>query len=275
MRSEIRDEFRQKQAQGFAQNLELLIEAKPQEVVASASLNVADGPRPVQGRRPTEKAWQLAEALLADALPRAGQSLRSLGLETLGPFTIDPEPHTPNEARALGFPILGALSAHACYVMSRVRVAHELVPFNPERRQLARNLSAILFWEHYLWHIAAAEQGAIAKEIPYAYRYRALGWLWHPDAHHAQRAYTLCLRCGALLERKKRPSDNPSCSHCAKNPGKWPEHAIAPAGRGTWWLTCQHPGPAHIFLGRAQARHCDEHRASRMTPSKRRTAAAV
>jgi hypothetical protein len=121
--------------------------------------------------------------------------------------------------------------------------------------------------------------------MPYAYRFFALGWLWHPDAHDGGFAYTLCIRCGALLYRNRRPAAHrrraaarsklrppPLCDHCADEPAsarKWPEAAIAPAGPGSWWIKCQHPDCPHVFEATRRSRYCPPHKAKRISASRR------
>lgn len=123
-----------------------------------------------------------------------------------------------------------------------------------------------------LWRWAW-EYGAASDVIPYVNRPLLFVAAWHPAAHEPPGAWTLCLRCGDLLHRRKRTfSKLPRCAACMKEtPSQrtWPAHALAPHGRSTWALRCQYPDCEMVFEGPRHRRLCDEHTSSRLPPSRR------
>src|SRR5262249_13398176 len=129
-------------------------------------------------------------------------------------------------AATIGIPLLAAASPEAVYQVPRWRIVAQNRPrigtvnANHYRRLVTEAIGV----EHALWEIAADETGNAGFRMPYAFRYFALGWLWHPHAHDGGFAFSLCLRCGALLYRNRAPlprrgrDATPLCDHCAKEP---------------------------------------------------------
>lgn len=148
------------------------------------------------------------------------------------------------------------------------------------RRNQVRRLNAFARLEIELWGLAA--EGGHQNPPPYAVRYDLARWLWHPSINGA----IFCLRCGDELEyirrdRTRRPSADPDagstrtgrCRTCSRGrEDDWPDRALEPYGRGTWLLHCSYTGCAQPFVGRRQARHCERHPLSRLTPSARKVA---
>jgi hypothetical protein len=51
----------------------------------------------------------------------------------------------------------------------------------------------------------------------------------------------------------------------------WPEHAVAPAGRGSWWLKCAHPGCTLTYQARRHSHYCPRHTLAQLTRAQRPT----
>jgi hypothetical protein len=251
-------------------------------------LSGPDGPHRFDAPPPGQVAVDLAYILARRSLPPLAKAIRSGGGQAAahnGEWWLR-EPATdvlPHES-IHGIPLFAACSGESVPPEHngidwsvRWQVERRLEAFQQIRRHLAARLTELLATEHRLWEIAAAHGGP-ADRIPYAYRYRALQWFWEPDAHApGLDAFAVCLRCGELIwpRRTGRPrrASPPLCAHCSSEPPgarRWPTHAVAPDGRGTWWLTCLVPGCENVFVGHGQARRCPECRSSSTTPSKRR-----
>jgi hypothetical protein len=139
----------------------------------------------------------------------------------------------------------------------------------------AQELGAVIALEHYLWEKAEADR------IPYWIAFQALEWLSAPRVLVAQNgrpyetvpAEMLCLRCGALVIPQRTTKRTPTCNHCAKEDPRarlWPNHAIMPNRRGTWWLRCQAQGCARVFDGRRHALRCPLCKPAAVAASRRR-----
>jgi len=148
-------------------------------------------------------------------------------------------------------------------------------PLAVERAYYARERVKLIWWERWLWQ-SAALYGGPSDVIPYANRLLLLAFAWHPVAHRAPGASTICVRCGVDIFRKgERFRNLPRCSECMKeSPAQrvWPAHAMAPHRRGTWALRCQDPDCWNAFEGPRHQKFCHRHRSSRLTRSRRRTA---
>jgi hypothetical protein len=141
-----------------------------------------------------------------------------------------------------------------------------------ERGHYARERTKLLQIEQELWQ-RAAEFGGPSDRLPYASRYSLTLLTWHPSAYKPPGAHAICIRCGQLLHRK-RPSVQPlaRCPACMKETEeqrRWPDHAITPHARGTWFLRCQYPDCRTVFEGRRHRKLCDEHVSSKMPPKRR------
>lgn len=137
------------------------------------------------------------------------------------------------------------------------------------RRRLMRHLNAFAFLEINLWWLA--REGGLTVPVPYPVRYDVARYLWSRESS----GHIFCLRCGSEVHFKRAPREGISrvgrCLRCSRGrPEAWPEHALEPYERATWWLKCQFPGCDRAFVGRAQARHCPAHRTSRLASSGRR-----
>jgi hypothetical protein len=146
-------------------------------------------------------------------------------------------------------------------------------PLGIERAQYASEQSELLRVEHSLWQLAA-EYGGPTDRIPHAHRLVLLLMAWDPVAHEAMGgAWTLCVRCGQLLHRKRNSAKAlPRCAACMKESPRqrdWPVHAVAPHGRGTWLLRCQHPECEIVFEGPRHRKYCPEHVLSKLAPKHR------
>jgi hypothetical protein len=142
--------------------------------------------------------------------------------------------------------------------------------------------------ESTLWWLAGINGGPTDR-IPYAYRCAAIEWIIkakpapgvRTDPRHPRPgvkaeplATSICLRCGETFRFGRVPEDGTRCHHCTKeSPATriWPDNAIAPAGRGTWWLRCEarRPDCLGAFVGRRNRLTCINCRASNISPSKR------
>jgi hypothetical protein len=175
---------------------------------------------------------------------------------------------------------LPPLTAQVCLELAKTilelaTIVHDPVAYSPlaiERGHYARERTKLLEIEHRLWQLTA-RSGGPSDRLPYANRFILTTLTWHPDAYRPPGAWTLCIRCGELLHRK-RPSLQPlaRCAACMKETEKqrrWPEHAIAPHARGTWFLRCQHPDCEAIFEGPRHRKLCDIHTSSKLPPKQR------
>jgi hypothetical protein len=143
-----------------------------------------------------------------------------------------------------GIPLLGACSAEAMIAFSRMRIATDLGSLEQVNEDLSIRLTDLIEAEHDLWDMAW-KHGGLSPTLPYAYRYRALEWLWTAAASKHGNGVALCIRCGTIILPKRAPRVDPRCPACAKeSPAarEWPANAIAPAEQGTWWLQCQAAG---------------------------------
>jgi hypothetical protein len=161
------------------------------------------------------------------------------------------------------------------YVYSRdtAGVFHEDIT----RRQLRRSNAAAQL-EIELWRLAA--RGGHPDPPPYTVRYYLARWFWRPSISGA----LFCLRCGDEIHYVRRARTHTSatgmertatrmgrCRACSRGrEDDWPDHALEPYRRGTWLLQCTVPGCTELFVGRRQARNCDDHRLNRLTRSRRR-----
>lgn len=165
------------------------------------------------------------------------------------------------------------LTTLAAYVFAR----HTRALFDKDvRRGLLRRLNAFAQLEINLW-LFAYDAGH-SDPPPYVVRYDLACWLWHPSIE----GVIFCLRCGNEVHYRRRGRTHTTagapdhgtrvgrCRACSRGrEDDWPEHALEPYKRGTWLLHCGHPGCAQLFVGRRQARHCEEHRMNRLTPRAR------
>lgn len=235
-----------------------------------------------KGKAPSPQAWALADqqakvqlvVAVADCNAMGLTSLRAGGAGREWPIK-QPSSLNSNFAR-IGLPLLGSLAPTAGAYLSTLRSALALKKkktgepaFSAARSDLAACVADFLITERALW---------MPAEIPYAFRWAALTVLWLPAAHKAQKTPALCLRCGEIHQRQRDTGRVPLCKPCAKNDANsahtWPTHAIAPAGQGTWWLRCQHPGCDYIFRAPRNASKCNEHKAALLTPARRHATAA-
>lgn len=241
------------------------------EKAAKVADRCARPERPTHIPAPPLAAWKLAQKHRVDALERLERTFDLINLATIGGMSVEPV-DIDSELALFGLPLLGSLAANGV----RESLLRQLTAIGAEggfayKRSFRRIVSGLLFRELDLW-LWAKTLGAMADEMPYAYRYSAYAWLWSPEAHERQLAWGVCLRCGILLERRRRPSANAVCAHCANESQaarRWPNHTIAPAGRGTWWLECQREGCSQAFLGRANRHFCPAHPSAALTSGRR------
>jgi hypothetical protein len=172
-----------------------------------------------------------------------------------------------------GIPLLTSLVPRSMPAIAEILLRRFTPGLRPER-DLRRELGMrLIAQEAHLWDMAT-KHGGPSPTLPFAIRVRALRWWWEPerDSEPGQRREprtTICVRCGALEIARAVRNGAPVCAHCRKDRSLDRPRAIAPAGKGTWWLRCQTPGCLKAFVGRAQARHCPEHRSSRIAPGQR------
>src|SRR5262249_31180063 len=85
--------------------------------------------------------------------------------------------------------------------------------------KIRRVVTEAIGLEAELWAIAAGESGWHDElEIPYCFRWLALRWLWHPDAHQPGPAGIPCIRCGTPLRRPPPPPAPPQANTLASSP---------------------------------------------------------
>jgi hypothetical protein len=137
--------------------------------------------------------------------------------------------------------------------------------FSHEHRRFRLLLAEFLFTESQQWLTW------VQRPMPYSFRYRATTWAWSPNVHGQHLSHAICLRCGQMINWSRKPSPKaPLCAHCVKERNSpWPKHAIAPAGRGRWYLRCNQPACTVTFEGAGQRRYCDDHQLSKQTVSRR------
>jgi hypothetical protein len=176
--------------------------------------------------------------------------------------------------------LFAPLTSHVCSDLVRAVSELHVVVFDPgenkpmavEQSHYARERTKLIWIENWLWN-RAAEFGGLTDRIPYANRLLLLAMAWHPIAHAPPGAWTLCVRCGELLYRKRSVFDHlPRCSACMKETAKqrkWPVHASAPHGRATWLLKCQYPECEMVYEGPRHRKYCPDHESSRLTPGRR------
>jgi hypothetical protein len=186
-----------------------------------------------------------------------------------------PRPHSRHPGA-----LFAPLTSHVCSDLVRAVSELHVVVFDPgenkplgvEQAHYARERTKLIWIEDWLWN-RAAEFGGLTDRIPYASRLLLLAMAWHPIAHKPPGAWTLCVRCGVLLHRKRSMFHSlPRCSACMKETTKqrkWPAHASAPHGRATWLLNCQYPGCEMVYEGTRHRKYCPDHTSSRLTPSRR------
>jgi hypothetical protein len=198
-------------------------------------------------------------------------------------FTIDGTVHVLHEPDDFTtdrvVDLVAPLTAHVCPDLAHdVIQLHNLVfdptknkPLGIERAYYARERAKLIWVENWLWQSAWAYGGATDR-IPYANRFALLFLVWLPVAHQPPGSWTVCIRCGALLHRKRESPSVPRCRPCMKETPKqreWPSHAVAPLDRGNWLLNCQFPGCGTPFAGPRHRKYCPEHVTATLPPSKR------
>ena len=240
--------------------------------------------RPVSrsGTGPSSEARQLAAELvrlsigpLGTALADlGGMTVRSTGLVLRAP-TDALETGAIETIRAyerIGLPLLGRCSEQAGWDILPTLVASRQPRFEHRADRIAAALTNVVHLEDHLWSLASA-RGGPSRQIPYAFRYQALEWLSMPDMQAAVGREALCLFCGIIFRRRGRPKGGPRCPSCAKQPPRartGPDHAVAAAGKATWWLRCQTDGCPNRFVGPMQRLRCPDCTTSRISPRKRR-----
>jgi hypothetical protein len=225
---------------------------------------------------PTPGAWQLGAELAAESLEPLARALERTGLTAIGEgWRVDAPTELTSETASMGVPLLGSCSTDALYVASRLRQGAELPGFTPLHEDFRVRLARFPSYEALLWDLAAAEGGP-SHRVPYAFAFYALEWFWDPEVHALDRIEIPCLRCGRPINPRRplKLTAAPRCPHCAKESPKArtsPAHALAPDGRGRWWLLCRAEGCSNAFVGRADQLRCPHCRSSRTTPHKRKS----
>jgi hypothetical protein len=245
---------------------------------------------------PSGRARNVAAHLLVGALERVAREQRATLLTHLC-LGATPEgsrrewrvlaPKVSGAGVVAGLPLLTALCPDVLHYLARQRIAVALGQpsggpqfHESDRRRFAQNASLALARERLLWEWGA-DPAAEDVGMPYLFRYLAIRAWWTPETHVAPRrsdtgatfkTSSVCLRCGDLVLLGRRTVKPPLCPHCSKEPPAvrtWPDHAVAPAKRGTWWLMCQRDGCDLAFYGRRDRRYCDQHVNSKLAPAKR------
>ncbi len=177
--------------------------------------------------------------------------------------------------------VVAPLTWHVCLellvaLLDRSILLNDFSPGAPlriERAYHASRRSELIRVEHSLWQLAS-EHGATNDTIPYAYRLVLLLMAWDPAAHNAaDGGWTLCIRCGGLLHRRRRFNSMPRCAVCMKETAKqrkWPSHTIGPHRRATWLLRCQYPDCHAIYESPRHQQLCPNHTSSGLPPKRRR-----
>jgi hypothetical protein len=269
-----------------ARQLSTLVRERPEDVAASLA---PFAQTKLTWPEPSPEAWRLAIEQASDALPlarrelelyghRDGSDLRSGTEREAGnrPQPYDATSPFTDAGLAVGLPLVEAINPvlfehvqHWVAARAQTRKADRTgkpAPLRYADPKFRAHLANALTQESTYWSFA---QGGPLEIAPYAFRYSATRWVWHPDIHSGARAQGICLRCGTLITRDRPPTVDPLCPHCMSETHRrtWPNHAIAPAGQGTWWLRCQRAGCT--YKGRAQSRHCDQHKTANLTTSRR------
>jgi hypothetical protein len=255
-----------------------------------------DAPDMAPWPEPSGRARNVAAHLLVGALKRVAREQRATSLTHLylgathegsrREWCVS-APKVSGAGVVAGLPLLTALCPDVLPYLARQRVAVALGQpsggpqfHESDRRRFAQNVSLALEREHLLWEWGADPAGEDAG-MPYLFRYLAIRAWWTPETHAAPRrsdtgapfkTSTLCLRCGELVLRGRAASKPPLCPHCSREPPAvraWPDHAVAPAKRGTWWLRCQRDGCELAFHGRRDRLYCDHHVTSKLATAKR------
>ncbi len=232
---------------------------------------------------PPPRAHGVAIALLKDALGPLGTAIvdhaRRRGPTVVSMNNSEYELREP-VAYSSQLALIAPLTSHVCLELVQEVSALHYVVHDPgtraelgvERARYGRERTRLIEIEHSLWE-QAARYGALVDRIPYAHRLYLLLAAWHPSAHAPPGAWTLCVRCGDLLYRKKRSFTSfPRCPACMKESAEqrqWPTHALAPHDRGTWFLQCQYPNCEMAFTGPRHRKLCPDHTSSRLPPSRR------
>ncbi|MGD0713105.1 MAG: hypothetical protein ABSB24_02825 [Gaiellaceae bacterium] len=275
--SENRDTPFAKPIREAADNLDkLLASQRAMEIIRRTGLDTARGPYRLPQPFPSKESCRLAAVLVVQSLKPLQQAFGNRGRRTLWDGSVLQAPtETGDGAGAgIGLPLLGTCSPDTLYAILAMLEARTLPRFDQIHDNLAVRLTHYLRVEDDLWKLAA-DRGGPSRQIPYAYRYAATEWLWNPDVHRYKDASAICLRCGLIFRPRRPPKAGaPRCPNCAQErpeARRWPDHAIAPAGRGTWWLRClaQDTDCLGAFIGFAQRKRCAKCRSSSTTPSKR------
>jgi hypothetical protein len=252
----------------------------PERAALLAKLPGSFGPSQPASQPPNVAAHALALRELHEAIPRLETFYAAVGMKSLrgGEARVPLEVSLPAArdplARALadvGFPILGAFSPTSAPYL--VWLIDHIWSAAADSRQAAAKrsrralLTEILFSEHAQWLL-------IDRVMPYSFRYRAMSWAWSPGAHREKYAYGLCLRCGNVITRSRRPTtDLLLCEHCVKDRHEpWPQNAHCPTRQGRWHLWCVEPGCDAVFEGPGQRRKCAAHQRENQNPTDRSAA---
>jgi hypothetical protein len=268
--SQNRDDWADRARRATAQALEKHLRGShAPEILEHLGLATPFGPSLPRALRPTHRAHQLAVDQFQAELPRLELLYRHYGITSFrggdaGVAWLIETPARDSPLTDLGFPIIGAFSPAASYELSRLIPAVKIPNLSADHSRIRQLLTEFVFAENEQWRF-------LGTFMPYSFRYRALSWGWSREAHQTQWAYSLCLKCGETLLRSKQPHlETPLCDYCVKRRNEpWPRNAEAPITRGTWWLRCLHPGCDALFESAGKATKCDEHKMSRITPSRR------
>lgn len=266
----------------------------PQAIALERSMNQAIAknhpvPEPFQGASlpdllPPADALTMAAIQVKHSIEPLRHAITDL-VATKGPVTVrffdnDYELTAPDSYEADPFTLAAPLTRHSCPGLVTTTAQMLYLVFDPgdhkplavEQARYARERASIIQFESWLWQ-QAEEYGGPTNLIPYATRVLMLLTFWHPSAHEPPGAWTVCVRCGVLLHRKKRSfTTTPRCAACMKetpSQRRWPAHAMAPHGRGTWLLRCQYPECDIVFEGPRHRKLCPDHTSSRLPPSRR------
>lgn len=231
---------------------------------------------------PSVVAKRMATLAVRDAIPRVRRGAELLGQTRLdSPWPGTPEPEIqfqadPPDQAVFRAPLVyecleGAAGAElACLLAFRFSNRAPEIRSGGGDKILTRWLNAYLRLEIELWR--TARKGGYPYPPPYAVRYETARWLWSPEIA----GFAFCLRCGSELSFRRaarsESTRNLRCGACSrdKDPSNWPDYAICPAERGTWWLRCRADGCSNAFVGHTQARRCPYCRSSRLTPARRK-----
>lgn len=257
----------------------------PEKAPAIAKALVRFGPPRLPGwRAPSSLAQRLAVEAIEEAVPRVWAGAQSLGLSRVALASqSNPRPRLTFERDDSGETTLIAPLLGACVEPNVLHGLAQLLVYvnNPIaaslwasdiQGSLHARLNAHLVLESNLWWLA--EVGGYDQPPPYAARYEAARWLWSPEIA----GVVFCLRCGSTVTYKRAGRQETSgrhrrarCSKCSRSTPdqRWPSNAIAPAGRGTWWLHCSTKECPNPFVGRADTKRCPQHRLNRIAKTRR------